>query len=245
MSGKIVVYTGPMFSGKTTFLLSELEAARISGEIRNRNSYLAIKPLIDERYSKFEFDEELGVYIGSIRSHGGNSIKCYGVKYFEEIYDLVKKIEERDGKVEIIGIDELNLFYYNHDRYVLEILEYLSYGKNARVFCAGLDTDYRGEPFPPIPQIMSIADEVYKRRAVCKVCGSLDATRTQRLDLIGIDKDGKPIYVPSHYDAETIIVGGGLEERPQKDFPKNIYEPRCVVHHEVPGKSKLIKYWSF
>ncbi|MEM5829075.1 MAG: hypothetical protein QW480_02420 [Candidatus Aenigmatarchaeota archaeon] len=242
MSGKIVVYTGPMFSGKTTFLLSELEAARISGEIRNRNSYVAIKPIIDRRYSDFRFDEEFGVYVGSIDSHSGNSIKCYGAESFEDIYNLVKRIEERDGKLEIIGIDELNLFKGSPNE-ALEILEYFSHGRNSRVFCAGLDTNYRGEPFSPIPEIMSIADEVYKRRAVCKICGSLEATRTQRLDLVDV-KNGKPIYVPSPYDAETIIVGGGLEEnKEKKNFPKHIYEPRCIAHHEVPGKPR--RYWSF
>lgn len=240
MSGKIVVYTGPMFSGKTTFLLSELEAARISGEVRKRNSYVSIKPIIDTRYSEFRFDEDTGFYIGSIDSHGGNSIKCYGASSFEDIYTLVKGIEKRDGKVEVIGIDELNLFRGYPD-VALDIFEYFSRGMKARIFCAGLDTNYRGEPFSPIPEIMSIADEVYKRRAVCKICGSLEATRNQRLDLVEV-KDGKPIYKPSHYYSETIIVAGGLEENKEhKEFPKHIYEPRCVEHHEVRGKPR--RYW--
>lgn len=242
MSGKIVVYTGPMFSGKTKFLLDELEVARISGEIRRRNSgfCVAIKPIIDTRFSTFDFDEKLGLYVGSIDSHAGNSIKCYGANSFEDIYNVVKRIEEVNGKIEVIGIDELNLFQ-GSSKEALEILEYLSKGMRARVFCAGLDTNYRGEPFSPVPEIMSIADDVYKRKAVCKICGSLYATRTQRLDLVNID-NGRPIYKPSPYDAELIIVGGGLEESKGKEhFPHSIYEPRCIEHHEVPGKPK--KYW--
>lgn len=240
-SGKLVVYTGPMFSGKTTFLLSELEAARISSEIRGGNSYIAIKPIIDTRYSTFEIDKESGLYIGSLDSHKGSSLRCYGARSFEEIYYVVKRARERNEKIEIVGIDELNLFD-GSPKEALELVEYLSQGLGARVFCAGLDTNYRGEPFSPIPEIMSIADEVHKRRAVCKICGSLEATRTQRLDLVDI-KNGKPIYKPSPYHAETIIVGGGLDERKEtKDFPHHIYEPRCFEHHEVPGKPR--RYWN-
>ena len=248
MKGEIVIYTGPMFSGKTTALLIEIELAEISGRIRGSPGSIAIKPSVDTRYSSFVFDESTGLYKGRIDAHNKNYFECWGARTFEDIYNIYRKLRERNGKIEQIGIDEVNLFG-GDPKTALEIFEYFAYREGVRVIASGLDTNYRGEPFSPIPELMSIADKVEKRTAVCKKCGSRDATRTQRLTLAGFENH-KPIYLPSHYDEETIIVGGGLDEDAVRNIlkdesrinlPLHIYEPRCVNCHEVPGKPR--RYW--
>jgi len=89
--------------------------------------------------------------------------------------------------------------------------------RGVRVIIAGLDTDFRGEPFGPIPVLMAKADVVDKLHAICMVCGD-PACRTQRL------VDGKP----ARYDDPVVIVGGS-----------ELYEARCRAHHEVPRGERL------
>ncbi|MEM7826939.1 MAG: hypothetical protein QXQ40_01800 [Candidatus Aenigmatarchaeota archaeon] len=233
----ITVYTGPMFSGKSTALVNELKIGQIPISITGEMIAAGFKPIIDTRYSGFTYDESLGLYIGRIDLHNGNYTKCYGLKNFEEICDAIKILDDRYGKIRRIGIDEAN-FFSDNPRDIQEILEYLAYHENREIIVAGLDLNYRGEPFHPVPEILSIADKVIKKTAVCVKCGNMHATRSQRLDLVDI-KNGKPIYNPSPYDAETIIVGGAAIN--SKEFQEHVYEPRCIACHEVPGKPKRRK----
>jgi thymidine kinase len=229
--GKIVIYTGPMFSGKTTRLVNDLERAYIANKAGVEIGYAGFKPIIDKRYSDFEYRGEF--YVGKMDTHSGNNIECYGVERFEEVYRIVKLLDEKK-EIKRIGIDELNLFPDDW-RIIRDVAEELAYGEGKEIIIACLDMDFRGEPFKPTPEILAIADEVHKCKAVCMKCGG-DATRSQRLELKEI-KDGKPVYVPSHYNAELIVVGAGLPKE-AKEFPKNIYEARCASHHEVPGKRR-------
>jgi len=230
--GKIIIYTGPMFSGKTTRLVSDLERAYIAKMAGVDIDYAGFKPLLDRRYSDFEFRD--GLYIGRMDTHSGNNIKCYGVERFEDIYRIVIELEEKNKNIKRVGIDELNLFPDDW-KIIRDVAEELAYGRGKEIIIACLDMDFRGEPFKPAPEIFSVADEVYKCKAVCMICGE-DANRSQRLELKDL-KDGKPIYVPSPYDGELIVVGAGLPKEATQ-FPQHIYEARCAKHHEVPGKRR-------
>jgi thymidine kinase len=106
-----------------------------------------------------------------------------------------------------VGIDEAQFF----DTEVVQIAEELA-ASGIRVLVAGLDTDFRGEPFGPMPVLMSMAEHVDKLHAICMVCGD-DASRTQRL------VNGKP----ARFDDPVVIVGAS-----------EMYEARCREHHEVP-----------
>jgi thymidine kinase len=107
----------------------------------------------------------------------------------------------------VIGIDEAQFF----DPEVVEVARALA-EKGIRVLVAGLDMDFRGEPFGPMPLLMSVAEHVDKLHAICMVCGD-EASRTQRL------VNGKP----ARYDDPVVIVGAS-----------ELYEARCRIHHEVP-----------
>src|SRR5699024_8543361 len=115
----------------------------------------------------------------------------------------------QDRDVDIIGIDEVQFF----DDHIVSAADELA-NNGIRVIMAGLDTDFRGEPFGPMPALMSLAETVTKLNAICPVCGS-PASRTQRLI------NGKP----ASYDDPVILIGASES-----------YEPRCRHHHEVPNK---------
>jgi thymidine kinase len=106
-----------------------------------------------------------------------------------------------------VGIDEAQFF----DSEVIEVAEEFA-TRGIRVLVAGLDTDFRGEPFGPMPILMSMAEHVDKLHAICMVCGD-EASRTQRL------VNGKP----ARFDDPVVIVGAS-----------EMYEARCREHHEVP-----------
>ncbi len=107
----------------------------------------------------------------------------------------------------MVGIDEAQFF----DAHVVQVAQQLA-TRGIRVLVAGLDTDFRGEPFGPMPVLMSVAEHVDKLHAICMVCGG-EAARTQRL------VNGKP----ARYDDPVVIVGAS-----------EMYEARCRLHHEVP-----------
>ena len=118
--------------------------------------------------------------------------------------DILTKIEK---DTTVVGIDEAQFF----DPEVVQVAQQLA-TRGIRVLVAGLDTDFRGEPFGPMPVLMSMAEHVDKLHAICMVCGD-EASRTQRL------VNGKP----ARYDDPVVIVGAS-----------EMYEARCRVHHEVP-----------
>ena len=171
-AGKIEVICGSMFSGKSEELIRRLRRAVIA-----KQNVQAFKPVIDDRYSPDD-----------IVSHDERRIECEKIRGANEIPDLVRP----DTKV--VGIDEAQFFSED----LIGICEQLA-GEGKRVIVAGLDQDYRGRPFEPIPQLLALAESITKTMAVCMVCGE-PANRTQRL----IDSD------------ERIVVGAG-----------EAYEPRC------------------
>jgi len=183
--GSIEVVCGSMFSGKTEELIRRIKRAQIA-----RKQVQVFKPLLDTRYSTEE-----------VASHDGVRAQAVPVATATEIADLVKP------ETHVIAIDEVQFF----DTAVIELCEVLaSAGK--RVIVAGLDQDFRGEPFGPLPGLMAKAEAVDKLHAICVVCGAA-ASRTQRLI------DGRP----AAYSDPVILVGA-----------QEAYEARCRLHHEVP-----------
>jgi len=182
--GKIEVVTGCMFSGKSEELIRRLKRARIA-----RLNVQVFKPVIDSRYSNIE-----------VVSHTGDHIEATSVKNSSEILTKVFDITD------VVGIDEAQFF----DEGVVEVSKQLA-KKGKKVILAGLDMDFRGEPFGPMPRLLAIADEVIKLHAICMVCGE-DATMTQRL-ING---------TPARYDDPIIMIGASEK-----------YEARCKLHHYV------------
>ena len=184
-AGRIEVICGSMFCGKTEELIRRVRRAIIA-----RQTVKVFKPQIDDRYG-----------IQNITSHTGQSVEAIPVASSQDILALA------DGRATVVAIDEAQFF----DLGLIEVVQGLVDERSLRVIVAGLDTDFRGEPFGPMPQLLSIAEEVIKLHAICVVCGE-DASRTQRL------VDGKP----AAYDDPTILVGA-----------QESYEARCRQHHEV------------
>ena len=184
-AGRLEVICGSMFCGKTEELIRRVRRAIIA-----RQTVKVFKPQLDDRYG-----------IQNITSHTGQSVAAIPVASSEDILELA------DGGATVVAIDETQFF----DVGLIEVVRRLVDERSLRVILAGLDTDFRGEPFGPMPQLLSIAEEVIKLHAICVVCGE-DASRTQRL------VDGKP----AAYDDPTILVGA-----------QESYEARCRQHHEV------------
>lgn len=150
--GWIEVICGSMFSGKTEELIRRLKRAKFA------NLRVEIfKPKIDTRYS-----EE------SVVSHQGNSILSTPV-------DSARSILEKAEGVDVVGIDEAQFF----DDSIIGVVQELA-GRGVRVIIAGLDTDFLGKPFGPMPGLMAIAEDVQKVHAICVRCGSL-ANHSHRL----------------------------------------------------------------
>jgi len=184
-TGQIEVITGSMFSGKTDELIRRLRRAEIA-----RQKIQVFKPVIDNRFS-----------VSKVTSHAGTQFKASSVSSSAEILPLI------DDDTTVVAIDEAQFF----DAQVSEVAETLA-NRGLRVIIGGLDTDFRGEPFGPMPILMARAERVFKVNAICMVCGGL-ASRTQRLI------DGKP----ARYDDPIVVVGAS-----------ELYEARCRMHHEVP-----------
>ncbi len=143
--GRIEVVCGSMFSGKTEELIRRLKRARIA-----RQAVMIFKPAIDNRYSKVD-----------VVSHDHNSILSTPIK------DASSMLKAAQG-YDVIGIDEAQFF----DDSLIGVCNRLAY-HGMRVIVAGLDMDYLGQPFGPMPQLLAIADEVTKVHAICVKCGSL------------------------------------------------------------------------
>ncbi|HHU56037.1 MAG TPA: thymidine kinase [Acholeplasmataceae bacterium] len=182
--GWIEVITGCMYAGKTEELLRRVR--RI--EYARRTVYL-FKPKIDTRYSKDE-----------IVSHDSNKAPSILIEKPSEIYQYLEK------KPYAIAIDEAQFF----DNEIIKVCEDLA-NLGIRVIVVGLDRDFRGEPFGPMPELLARAEYVTKLNAICYICGA-PATRTQRL------VNGKP----AHYDDPIILVGA-----------KEQYEACCRHCHTV------------
>ncbi len=182
--GRVELICGSMFSGKTEELIRRLRRAVIA-----RQKVQVFKPLIDDRYHEKR-----------VTSHNGLDFDARPVSFASEILTQV------DPDTTVIAIDEVQFF----DADVINICEKLA-DQGKRVICAGLDTDFRGVPFGPIPDLMARAEEVDKLHAICVVCGE-EANRTQRL------VNGQP----AAYDDPIVLVGAA-----------EVYEARCRQCHAV------------
>lgn len=182
--GYIEAVVGPMYSGKSEELIRRLKRAKIA-----KQNVVVFKPKIDDRYSKDD-----------VVSHSGEAINAIPIDESTEIYDHI------DNRTQVVGIDEVQFF---DDKIVDVAIELADRG--IRVIAAGLDMDFKGEPFGPTPRLLAVAEFVDKIQAICSVCGQ-PANRSQRLI------NGEP----ARYD-DPIIQVGAVES----------YEARCRKCHIV------------
>lgn len=185
--GFLEVICGCMFAGKTEELIRRIKVLEFA-----KKKIIVFKPKIDNRYSDTQ-----------VVSHAGSSVESVVIQNAREILDHVKE------DTEVVAIDEVQFF----DEEVVEICDLLA-RQGKRVMVAGLDTDFRGEPFGVMPSLITQAEFVTKLTAVCVKCGA-PATRTQRM------VNGKP----AKYDDPIILVGASES-----------YEARCRHCHEIPHK---------
>ena len=185
--GWIEVICGCMFAGKTEELIRRINVLSYARKI-----ILVFKPKIDDRYSTTE-----------IASHAGSKVPCIVISEAKEILNHV------NYDTDVVAIDEVQFF----DEDVVDICEYLA-DSGLRVMVAGLDKDFRGEPFGVLPDLLTRAEFVTKLTAVCAKCGA-PATRTQRII------NGKP----ASFNDPIVLVGA-----------KEAYEPRCRHCHEIVEK---------
>lgn len=185
--GWIEVICGCMFAGKTEELIRRINVLSYA-----RKNILVFKPKIDDRYSTTE-----------IASHAGSKVPCIVISEAKEILNHV------NYDTDVVAIDEVQFF----DEDVVDICEYLA-DSGLRVMVAGLDKDFRGEPFGVLPDLLTRAEFVTKLTAVCAKCGA-PATRTQRII------NGKP----ASFNDPIVLIGA-----------KEAYEPRCRHCHEIVEK---------
>jgi thymidine kinase len=184
------VIVGSMFSGKSEELIRRVKRAVIA-----RRAVQVFKPAVDDRY---------GAEI--VRSHDGDSFVARPVRSSAQISALV------EPETSVVGIDEAQFF----DAGIADVVRALV-ASGRRVICAGLDLDFRGEPFGPVPVLLALAERVDKLEAICVVCGEA-GTRTQRI------VNG----VPAYYDEPIIVIGA-----------QEAYEARCRGCHEVPRRAAV------
>ena len=177
-TGWIEVIAGCMFSGKTEELIRRLRRAKIA-----KQEVRVFKPKIDNRFAKPD-----------IISHSEQSLPSI-------LLDDIKDIYKYSGEAEVIGIDEAQFFSYE----IVDICNNLA-NEGRRVIIAGLDQDYCGIPFEPMPQLLAIAEYITKTLAICVICGN-PADKTQR----------------KTNSSERFVVGAS-----------DIYEARCRKCHHIP-----------
>ncbi len=189
--GSIEVICGCMYSGKTEELIRQIRRCEYA-----RQPYLTFKPKVDQRYSENE-----------IVSHDNESLHSIVIDKAEDIYKHV------NHDTRVVGIDEAQFF----GEELVEVVSKLA-NHGRRVLLAGLDTDWQGHPFGPMPQLLAVADVIRKQYAICVQCGE-SATRTQRLVA----------------DQKEVLVGSF-----------KMYEARCRDHFDpelslrlAPGESSI------
>lgn len=183
--GRVEIICGSMFSGKTEELIRRVRRAQIA-----RQQVQVFAPTIDTRYA-----------VGRVTSHNGQD---YDARPCTGSAEMALGLAP---ETTVVAVDEAQFF----DDGLLEVVQKMA-ARGIRVIIAGLDLDFRGEPFGPIPRLLCEAEEVTKLHAICVVCGE-DASRTQRL------VNGQP----ARYDDPIILVGAA-----------EAYEARCREHHVVP-----------
>jgi len=183
--GHLEVICGSMFCGKTDELIRRLRRATIA-----KQKVQVFKPAIDGRYG-----------LEKVTSHAGSAFDATPISSSTELISLLKP------ETTVVAVDEAQFF----DDGIVAVVEEMA-ARGLRVVVAGLDMNFKGEPFGCMPELMARAEQVDKLQAICMVCGE-PASRTQRL------VNGKP----ARYDDPVIIVGAS-----------ELYEARCRTHHEVP-----------
>ncbi|MCB1111781.1 MAG: thymidine kinase [Chlamydiales bacterium] len=186
--GKLEVICGSMFSGKTNELLNRLKRAEYA-----KKDVITIKHQVDNRWS-----------YSCIVTHDGIERDARTITSCEEGLDALQQLTRQGA--DVVGIDEIQFF----PEWTVGVIEEMV-ACGIRVIAAGLDMDYRRQPFGIVPDLMAIADEVTKLRAICMKCGE-EANFTQRLH------DG----LPATHDEQTVVVGG-----------KECYEARCRNCYEI------------
>ena len=186
--GRIEVICGSMFSGKSEELIRRVRRAQIA-----RQRVQVFKPALDDRFDRRQ-----------VASHDGARVEAMPVRGSREI------LEYLESATTVVAIDEAQFL----DGDIVEVAETLA-DRGMRVIVAGLDMDFRGEPFGAMPEILALAEMVDKLQAICMVCGA-PASRTQRL------VNGRP----AQYTDPIIMLGA-----------QEAYEARCREHHVVPGKA--------
>ncbi len=182
--GRIEIICGSMFSGKTEELIRRLRRAVIA-----KQKVQVFKPVIDQRY-----------HVEKVTSHNGAAFEAVPVETAAHIPGLI------ESDTTVVAIDEVQFF----EPEVIQICNQLA-DQGKRVICGGLDMDFRGEPFGPMPGLIAQAEHIDKLHAICVVCSD-DASRTQRLI------DGQP----AAYDDPIVLVGAS-----------EVYEARCRKCHQV------------
>ena len=185
--GRIEVICGSMFSGKSEELIRRIRRAQIA-----RQRVAVFKPALDDRYDRRQ-----------VASHDGARMEAIAVRESAEIPGRLP-----EGTT-VAAIDEAQFL----DDGIATVAQALA-GAGVRVIIAGLDMDFRGEPFGSMPRLMALAETVDKLQAICMVCGA-PASRTQRL--VG----GRP----AAYTDPIILIGA-----------QEAYEARCRTHHVIPGR---------
>ncbi|MCR4428761.1 MAG: thymidine kinase [Caldiserica bacterium] len=185
--GWIEVIAGCMFSGKSEELIRRVKRARIA-----KQKVQVFKPALDNRFSQ-----------SHVVSHDGGSTLAINIEHPEDIFLYV------DPDCQVVAIDEAQFFSPE----LVDVCQELA-DRGLRVVVAGLDMDFRGEPFGCMPELLAVAEKVDKLQAICMVCGE-PASRTQRVI------EGKPA---SYFDPVVLL---GASEK---------YEARCRNCHEVPNK---------
>jgi thymidine kinase len=190
--GRIEVICGPMFAGKTEEIIRRVRRLNYA-----KKKVLVFKPKIDNRFA-----EDL------IVSHNNSKTEAIEIDNALEILLYIKK------DVDAVVVDEAQFF----DAAIVDVAQHLA-DRGIRVIIGGLDNNFKGEPFGPMPQLLAIAEEVTKLTAICVISGK-PATRTQRLI------DGKP----ASYNDPIVLIGASES-----------YEPRARSYHEVLNKPVKVK----
>ncbi len=185
--GNMELIVGPMFSGKSEELIRRVNRLKYA-----KINFLVFKPMIDTRSTQ-------------IKSRNGLTVKAINISNIDKIKDIVLKF-----KPQVVIFDEIQFF----DKKITVLLNELA-NEGMRIIASGLDKDFRGIPFGPMPELLAYADKITKLQAVCLDCGK-DAIYTQRL------VNGKA----AHYNEPIIQIGS-----------EESYEARCRDHHDIPGKS--------
>jgi thymidine kinase len=190
-TGKLEVVCGPMFSGKSEELIRRLRRAKIA-----KQRVVVFKPALDTRYATEQ-----------IVSHNGMALDAYATDNPQDIIDHVIK-----HGIDVVGIDEVQFF---PKEIINAICQLVALGK--QVIVGGLDLDFRGVPFGPMPTLLAIADEVTKLQAICSKCGC-NAHFSQRL------VNGKP----AKFNDPIILVGA-----------QETYQARCRGCYSIDQAPQL------